>query len=1502
MKSMKKLIAFVTTLCLLLTTFGVLPLTVSADSGWTDGWGISGDANAISIKNDVIKCDIPSGAGENFVQKPNFVGRNFDIEWTMSVQQFPTSGCYFLLYTGSERFYIQIHNSMIQWEDIRESDGATIQENIAVDIGNEAHTYRMVAQNGAADLYMDDYYICTIDKAPSSGGTPLWRWYMAGNTGRNAYTITDVTINKFNGRESFGGDESAEEETVETTLYEDMSTVGWTNKLLPAVDTRFEFEDRNSVKDWVVRDCWSFEDGIAYHDSTDSTAMNYNLQILSMYGAFGLEKGQDFILTKKVKFNQFDEKWLFNVTWPGYACRSFIFPDVIEIENERGYSPYASDPINLVTSGNKGDGKWHEIAVKTSHGGTKMQMFLDGEAVTGILDAYKNNNYERNGMVYIAGMANASYGWDVEVDWVDIKIIDNDLKIDTPMLKAEYLEGEPIALRASLLENVEGEIPSVDYKMNGEVVATGQAPDYRATIEGLGAGTYEITAEYEDHVSGAVEFSVREGIKGYLAPVVDENGTLTASMKFYEKNPKLNKVEYFLDGNLVTTTKTAPYTMKAANLSPMGHTLEAICYDANNIVLGEFSEEIIPAIQGNQVSQNYANDITYSVSGSGSAVVEYSNGTHLLKLTHTDTQVTCLTDTGEETYDFGIGNFRIMTDGPVVEGYHNGQFVFSYYMPQTKEVGKKITENGLKINDFKVVIPEERSNYFVGKNITGKNMFRLGETGPYHVVDFVASGDDQVHIALNDGFYRMDFTMKDGKFYTWTSKEVSSEPFVEEQLGASAPAEETYYRIETATGMTRLFANGRWIATWRDIQAAGDNTLVVDVQGGDGLSHLAVSDLSDIYYYEDDFSGKGKFDSDSYFRMHQGMGIEADYEFNRLNLSARGANAKDAMAEINVNLGDFDLSADVRVKKNTKGFYIYYNRPTTPDYSKVGYNYVTKQWEIVNTIGRNTTVVTAPGVLPQEEDVRLDLKVRIDEEGKNVVLYMNGQKVISQDGGPYERGRIGFAITDGSASIKSFYLRGDSKPMPGVNHYVHGPSYFDGVEQDGVYRFFGRSLGAYETKDNGMTMEYFTITGSNPSDQICLLPNGEILSVVTAATGTKIDGKNIYNATAVVSKDNGRSFEVVGTLIDNPTGMVASSGGRLKVGASGRVYFMAALDATENPWNHAGLFFSDDNGRTWTQGGTILAEDIDATIVEHIVVEAEGDELHCYTRTDQGTIIKIISYDRGMTWDTDHVYKTPFLSPECCMNLEADPEHPNIFWATWSYDNDNLSGQGQYPRTNQSVAVSYDYGKNWHFYGKPFENNAITAASATTNMNFDIGKDWVVINSPSYDSVLGNGDKPRYVFIPKDQQVVSMRWEKVYNERPGQETFTMPLSYSDMDRCLAIHADSGSVLLRGVRATDVVVDGKVSAEVLASYLGGTAIDGENGALVFQYAGSENTVSADAIAVVDGKKYVDPKAFAEATDLYIEDEKGTLVISPFEFLGISQREALRYGLDFFTDQV
>ncbi|MBO5363900.1 MAG: hypothetical protein J6A56_00345, partial [Clostridia bacterium] len=595
---MKRITAIVTTLCLLLTVFGALNLSASAaTAGWTGGWAASA---GVTVNGDTVTMVSEAGEGEHTYEKGGIIAKSFDVEWTMRLDHY-AGGEFLLIYTGSHRYYFHFGLETISWEYLN-AGGSNAMDSISYEFGSDFHNFRLVGSDGTADFYLDGFYITTITP-PTSVGSSMMRFYTRGSSGKSGITINDVTVNKFTGR---GNEE--EGEPTKPSLLEELQTVGWASEALPAEDVFFGFDKAEDYKDWVIRPNWTFEDGLVKHNTTTATATNYNLQLLSMYGTFGMEKGQDLIVTTKFKVNQFDEQLLINVTWPGYACRTFIFPDVVELEMSSDSSLYlASDPINLVESGNKGDGKWHEWMVKTSHGGSKMQLFMDGKPITGLMDAFQNNSWEYNGMIYLAGLANASYGWDVEFDWVDVKLIDHDIRIETPMKNAEYLEGEPIALRASLLDSVEDEIPSVDYKIDGKVVATGYAPEYRATITGLGAGNYDVVAEYEGHDSGAVSFTVREAVKGELETSLDGSGNLSANLKFYEKAPKVTKVEYYLDGACVAVLDSAPYTMTKAGITPMAHTLEAVCYDAAGIVLGEFSESVIPKIGGNTVSKNFSN-------------------------------------------------------------------------------------------------------------------------------------------------------------------------------------------------------------------------------------------------------------------------------------------------------------------------------------------------------------------------------------------------------------------------------------------------------------------------------------------------------------------------------------------------------------------------------------------------------------------------------------------------------------------------------------------------------------------------------------------------------------------------------------------------------------------------------------------------------------------------------------------------------------------------------
>jgi hypothetical protein len=181
-----------------------------------------------------------------------------------------------------------------------------------------------------------------------------------------------------------------------------------------------------------------------------------------------------------------------------------------------------------------------------------------------------------------------------------------------------------------------------------------------------------------------------------------------------------------------------------------------------------------------------------------------------VSLQHFDSSLTYQTDTGAETYSHGTGEFCIITDGPIAEVYWNGQFAFSYYLPRTTE--QTCSHTGA-ISDFSVSATPERKNYFISRNVTPQNeVYDLADFPYSYNLDFVAGGDDQLTLSVNDGYYLSKLSIENGKLYLWDGPDkmaLSEKTFVEDV------SEEAYYRLETSGGMSRLYKNGRWITTIR---------------------------------------------------------------------------------------------------------------------------------------------------------------------------------------------------------------------------------------------------------------------------------------------------------------------------------------------------------------------------------------------------------------------------------------------------------------------------------------------------------------------------------------------------------------------------------------------------------------------------------------------------------------------------------------------------------------
>ncbi len=1489
---MKRIISIFTVCCIVITLFASFGATASAASAaWHESFTKSGD---VISKGDTIT--LTSAPGEDFGHAyrnsiPEVNGGKIDMEFDVQIVKH-NGEQHIEIYTGSYRFYIHFNLDNI-WYRGYSASTAYEAKRFNYDIGYEKHHYRLITDGGYNGiLYIDGYYAGHIsgEKNTQSPGRIELVAY-GTNAGTSSVSFSNLVFNKYTGMPKFEG--------VEEEVKEEESIYG----TLPNGDSYFDFENPEDYAGWSLRDTWEIKDGMLY-------GMNkLDLQQRSAYGPFSLKKGQDFTFTTRFRVEKFGEQQGIIISWPNGSVRAYIYANYIEF-----HTPHGQKRSNLFQFD---EGTWYEFKIQVSDGGTKNQLFIDNEPITGVEEAGAPDAVYDKGEIYLFTYGNLGMFAGLSMDWAKVELVHDDITLSKPMTGAEFLEDEKILLAASVARDKQEEIPFVDYKINGQTVATGNAPDYKAEISGMSAGFYEITAESGNYQSPPGNFSVVPGVLAEIQTSQDEYGNLFANLDFFDKRPQIAKVEYRLDGKVVAESDQAPYyEMSLSSLSPMQHTLEAICYDKAGIAVYENAKQFTANSVATAPSENFANEVRYKVSGEfGTADVNFSNGRHQLKMTHTRDGVTYLTNEGEMTFHKGLGNFLVVTDGPFAEVYRNGQMAFAFVMPQTKELARNFVGNGLTITEESILPSQDRATYFSLNNVTEKAVYNLGDLPNYHVMDVVLDVTDEGRLVLNDEYYRTDLQIENGTVYVWTTKIEFTNPFQKEAGKLADWADENgkvYLRAETALGMTRLYANGRWVFSFRSVPTIGDANLAVEVASGDGFEFLCVGDNQDVYYYEDDFSGDTQFSPATQWRMQDNMSMTIDPDLQYLMLSA--TNQEDAIADITASLGEFDLSADVKVIKGTDGFWIALNHPVYHYYSKAGYNFKTGQFEIIDYDKGKTTTATAEGKFPVGEFVNLAVKVRQEARGKRVELYLNGDLVLTKKDSSNHRGRAGFALTNGTAYVDNLSLRGDAKVMVDTRDVWSTNATMDMIDLGNDSFVLTNGGAAWKTTDGGRSFQKATeITPM--SDDVITLQNGEVLALKSEIQYVGEDGRTYRNFIPYVSKDQGKTYQRVGTdkvSEEDHIGLNhASMQNRVKQGPSGRIYAACETEvATE--WVHwLKVFYSDDNGRTWNDSETVIKspeigsgnnEPAGTVFCEVVPLELADGSVYLFGRTSLGYIGYIKSYDRGKTFDTEHIYTTPFLSTENCYNIEVDPYDGKTVYAVFGYDNDNLSGKGQYPRTRWTMAKSADNMQTWQILGTLYENNHVSVPGAMMNLNLNITENLLVAEAFSTDDFSGSLPGARVITVPKNAQVGTNRFEQIHMKYPAQVDITRVVSLDQAQKSLVIHPASGTALLHNKRAEEAAYENYIALDVAAAFVGASISANEEGGVSLHILDSEVPFLASDVTEYNGKQYINIDAFAKAYNFYVEEDFGTKIVSPYESWGSLQFTSMRLSLDYFSKEL
>ena len=1473
---MKRFFASVLVLCIILTSTMVFPLSVSADD-WTSGWTMIGNGK---IENGVLQLQATS-AGEVGAKKtsPYINEDGFDVEFTMEVEantQYPLVQ----VMTGKRRLYTIFESNSFRF---RESDGngGFVLHYVNFNISNERHTYRFISDGDNMDIYIDGYYIDSSN-APLSeqtGVDPGIR--ISANVtsgGKKASTqVTDVNIREYKPEKHSVSDtqtgSNVDDKTIE--VYESF---------------RYDFEDGEDLSAWQIADTqgeiW-VEDGYMKNISNNTSWVKAN-RFFNM--------SDEFVVEAKMVCKEFGDYAGLEVYWDGLKYTLKVYKDYFLLYNNALRA--RSDALDM--TGDKG----HVIRLESYNNKKNIRVYCDN-----VLVGEGTPTKTAGTMTDLVSFFTQTYEGvkqETWLDWIEFTNITCDAEMTMPFENATYLEGTDIPLCAKMKEDVE--VPYLEYKINGKVVATGKAENqYQATLKGLTAGNYVVYAEYDNHRSTNLNFEVLPAVTTSGIQVQQTAGdTVTVQVgEIYGVSDSIAKVDYFVNGAKAASASEPPYIASITGLSAEGHEVRALYLDQNGVALHQETAEVMVLPEDGKTSVNYSNEISYQVSGeNGNAIINHGNGVHQVYLKHTKDGITYLTSDGEETYNTfdGIGEYRIITDGPYADVYRYGQLAFSYYLPLSTEVVEAVQEKGLEVADFKVTMPERRKNFFVKRSVADKKVsYDLAGMDYYHNLDFVADQQDQARLILTDQYFRTEVYTENGRLYAVETEFSNTQPRVIE-LG-DMPEGEAHYRISTAGGMSTVFINGRWIRSFRSVRCVGGGALGVDVESGE-LRYLSVNNYNDLSMYTDDFDGKGQFASTDYW-IRDGMQIHTDYEKGEMNLLAH--DVEDAIAELGAYVGNADLSVKVKIQNCEGGFWFILNHSVTEAYTKVGYNFKTKKFEMIDKAGVAEPLTEGPiyvdGIIHVGEWVQMDLKIRETPEGKQVTLYVDGQPVIHTKKSQGHRGKLGFMLSNGAVAVSEVSYRGDAKPILDMrDHYRDGYTpHLDLYEIDeptetlvmtGVHGFTYSTDGGKTWTESKKTKEQLV------NNNVLRMSNGTLLTMARVTGGT-VNGSSTLGYQAAVSEDDGRTWTALGMVTDDFISGRGKVSNRLTEGYfSGRIYFTCQEGGGEHA-GYAVVYYSDNYGKTWKKSAVVNSVETGTVGQENSVIELSKNHVRMFFRSNLGYLCYYDSYDGGVTFEKE-AHSTPFLSTTTCYTISQDSFEPNILYAGWAHENDNLSGQDQTPRTRWSLAVSYDYGQTWEMIGTAHENNAPQTADAIMmNLSTHIAKDYILLEAISEDSLSGAPKYSRIITIPKNKQIGSKKLEATHHKYYTEIEIDSPVKERILNTIMRVYPAENKVYMDGLVTEDAAYDKMVQAECAASHVGAQITKGEDGTISLQIGDMSVVFSGKEVAKKDGKDYLDMKLFAERFGLCLYENRGVYIITSYQGLSNRQSGAIRNAVNLFA---
>jgi sialidase-1 len=209
------------------------------------------------------------------------------------------------------------------------------------------------------------------------------------------------------------------------------------------------------------------------------------------------------------------------------------------------------------------------------------------------------------------------------------------------------------------------------------------------------------------------------------------------------------------------------------------------------------------------------------------------------------------------------------------------------------------------------------------------------------------------------------------------------------------------------------------------------------------------------------------------------------------------------------------------------------------------------------------------------------------------------------------------------------------------------------------------------------------------------LTNGEILFRYERFHRHTYGESMCVSAFASISTDECQTFSAPVTLWSRKEGQTGSHGD-LRQLRSGRIVVpatrLSGYERQDDDQDHsvAGCFLSDDDGKTWTQGGSVDLPLRGA--MEGKIEELKDGRLLMVMRTQLGAVFQSTSPDEGMSWSKPQT--TGMRAPESCPALRRIPQTGDLL-LVWNHSMYDPGFDGFGVRSPLSVAISKDEAESW---------------------------------------------------------------------------------------------------------------------------------------------------------------------------------------------------------------